>query len=558
MQRPCGEKHGRCMYKEYRYSVYAGNKVVYLHTERMLKGMKIRRMVSLLVVLMLLSMGAQAQTAATVLSSCALPYGSVILNDYNNLLVFKDYSTDTYTLLTADGTALTSEPYVDMQSDGAMFVVALEEGVNTKGLINGSGNLVMPMQYEEIDVLSERWQLGAVYTESKGLFKSGYQLSYYDVYYQGKPVGELKGVNFTYADAYGAYLGLYDGIDRTFYDSNLNRSTYKPSGSTNNEYDVTQNGTFHLASGQQVGVPECTLTRDDVESDIVVVGDAIVDLQGNRYGALGKEYNSVGNFQNGYADVRLDGKIGIIDYTGREVVPCEYDEIYCSEWFKSGYVIAVKDGKVGYLNKNGEVTCEFKYSTDEVINHNWVPMIWKYNDDETVTVLSAAAGELPGRYEKVELERSDDGCPMFMAQVSEGKVGVFDMYGEEIIPADGTFDNVYDFQISYDGSVIVAALEFGHEVVYRMSDAYGLQSATETEIPKAPAAQPEAPAAQPETSAEQPAEAGWTCSCGSVNSGNFCPECGSARPEEVKCSACGFVPEAGATPKFCEECGNQF
>ena len=150
---------------------------------------------------------------------------------------------------------------------------------------------------------------------------------------------------------------------------------------------------------------------------------------------------------------------------------------------------------------------------------------------------------------------------MFMAQISEGKVGVFDMYGEEIIPADGTFDNVYDFQISYDGSVIVAELEFGHEVVYRMSDAYGLQSAAEPEIPKAPAVQTdmsEAPAAQPESPAEQPTETGWTCSCGSVNSGNFCPECGSARPEEVKCSACGFVPEAGATPKFCEECGNQF
>lgn len=48
------------------------------------------------------------------------------------------------------------------------------------------------------------------------------------------------------------------------------------------------------------------------------------------------------------------------------------------------------------------------------------------------------------------------------------------------------------------------------------------------------------------------ANAGWTCSCGAVNSGKFCSECGKPRPEgDWFCSECG----AKNSGKFCSECG---
>ena len=59
-------------------------------------------------------------------------------------------------------------------------------------------------------------------------------------------------------------------------------------------------------------------------------------------------------------------------------------------------------------------------------------------------------------------------------------------------------------------------------------------------------AQPQAPAPQPK------AAQSWTCGCGAVNTGKFCQECGSARPQigPWTCS-CGTVN----TGKFCAECG---
>lgn len=60
-------------------------------------------------------------------------------------------------------------------------------------------------------------------------------------------------------------------------------------------------------------------------------------------------------------------------------------------------------------------------------------------------------------------------------------------------------------------------------------------------------AQPAAPAAE-----------SWRCTCGSVNTGKFCPECGAKKPV-YRCNKCGWQPaDPSKPPKFCPECGDPF
>lgn len=63
---------------------------------------------------------------------------------------------------------------------------------------------------------------------------------------------------------------------------------------------------------------------------------------------------------------------------------------------------------------------------------------------------------------------------------------------------------------------------------------------------------------QPETRRGQTAQSGgqqqstqWICSCGAVNQGKFCSECGSPRPRLEWICGCGTVNQG----KFCSECG---
>ena len=57
---------------------------------------------------------------------------------------------------------------------------------------------------------------------------------------------------------------------------------------------------------------------------------------------------------------------------------------------------------------------------------------------------------------------------------------------------------------------------------------------------------------QPAPQQTAPQAAGWTCACGTVNSGNFCSNCGSPKPSADWICSCG-TKNSG---KFCSNCGS--
>ncbi|MBR4402266.1 MAG: WG repeat-containing protein, partial [Flavobacteriales bacterium] len=75
------------------------------------------------------------------------------------------------------------------------------------------------------------------------------------------------------------------------------------------------------------------------------------------------KYDYVGYFEEGLASVRKDGKYGLIDKIGREIISPRYDE---SLRFYGGLARVEKDGKCGFIDKTGKevIPCIYDLASD--------------------------------------------------------------------------------------------------------------------------------------------------------------------------------------------------
>ncbi|MDR0987691.1 MAG: SPFH domain-containing protein [Ruminococcus sp.] len=145
-------------------------------------------------------------------------------------------------------------------------------------------------------------------------------------------------------------------------------------------------------------------------------------------------------------------------------------------------------------------------------------------------------------------------CSVGIESISydEGSQKLINMRNETAMMADPSLMNAYMQKSVADGIKAAGGNAGGAAIGFMGFNA--AQSAGAGIL----GAMPQQPA--PQAPAQQQQPGGWTCSCGTYNTGNFCQSCGNKKPAPAPaadgkwfCSECG-TPNTG---KFCQNCGNK-
>ena len=310
--------------------------------------------------------------------------------------------------------------------------------------------------------LTDRWHVGGdmQIQFGKQLYsvdvKGGYRLpvSWMDFYFDGQLVGSLSRDAYSggYPTAHGAYISFESTEGkRRFFDRELEPSPYSSSYSF--EFDTRyENGEtvyYHQGSGQIAFQPECTLDPADLENPYLYKDGAVYNIRGEKLlDAL--DYDEVSSFHDGYAITYKDRKKGLLSLDDGELLPTVYHALGNNEEhpFRYGYISVIKNGKLGFLDAQGQISVPLDYDGIKADNYSTFAVV---DDPEGgFRVISAAVGELPLPFAGAEFP-CQDGCMAFVAMNEEGQYAVYDLYGQELLP----FTDCKGIQVSVDGSVLL-------------------------------------------------------------------------------------------------------
>lgn len=100
--------------------------------------------------------------------------------------------------------------------------------------------------------------------------------------------------------------------------------------------------------------------------------------------------------------VKKDGKYGLINLKGNNVLNCEYDDIYTLKGIKNSLIVE-KNEKVGLVDNNGRVVIETIYTEIKPLGTEALDGYIVKNDEEKYGVIGASKEQkLENKYEKIE------------------------------------------------------------------------------------------------------------------------------------------------------------
>ena len=377
---------------------------------------------------------------------------------------------DGYHVLRIDGTDVTGEAYGSNFTYAYGYVCAAlaNGGLNSSGVFDEQGNLLVPYQYGVVDILSKDWVVAIKisetsstdydYTASSDNTKH-FVIDSVDIYNLTKDacVGTLARDGYKDADDVYNIINIEDrkGVI-TSYDADFNAL-----------------GTVKYSFDDDYATPEYTTYRENGRY-------GIRDAAGNI--VMEPSYSSIDTFYGDYATVYNGEKYGLINTKGELVLPTQFDRIRrnysgpydqktgSDSYEAAGYFCVLSDGKVGFANIDGEVTCEPRYS-EKIMDLYGASAL--YTDMENNRHLLAADGnDVVVDYKSI---LGLEGASGMLFKVYDGNgYGVIDWHGELVFPCE--YDSI---NMSGDGAYLLVRKDYksGYEL---FSVDYGIAKAEES------------------------------------------------------------------------------
>ena len=138
-----------------------------------------------------------------------------------------------------------------------------------------------------------------------------------------------------------------------------------------------------------------------------------------------------------------DTLFGLIDGTGKTVLPCEYEDIttYSNKVYHQDYIVAKRNGLWGVLTWDGTVLLPFKYDVEPIpIPNSEGLFLISYEDKSGGAINSQDVTVIPFQYRNLAFNKlsefSTDIPPRLTYTTHSGRAGCLNEYGREVIPPE--------------------------------------------------------------------------------------------------------------------------
>ena len=425
-------------------------------------GNTMKKLCTLLIVLVLcmtLTAGAMADWSMARVET--LPeylywlWGSNIMARYENDLVY---------LYRADGSPVTTKGYADASYGyGYLVVTEPDGGLNRCGVIDCSGNQVIPAEYGWINVLDSSW-IVAVRAERGTKSAHDYEN------FMGTPERYL---TMKSVDVFNMETGLCM--------RDIPRDRFEAAAAAENVLQIQDRAsgiiTAYDANLTALGTSDYLYITDFGQHEV----ETFRDNDGWKYGLrdsagrtiMPAKYDLISFFYGNHAEVLLDGKSGLVDKAGSEVVAPRYEEILINyqaaygeegqgnNYDANGYFGIVENGRLGWVEEKTGLLRVTALGEDAV---SYNGMSATYADAQgTLHIVSADGKDTAvGGYTNVTPLYHFSGL-FYVVTDNAGKYGLIDWHGDEALPC--VYENI---EGSGDAKYILAGLDYENTELYEV------------------------------------------------------------------------------------------